>query len=430
MVAGSRLVNCFDATLFLTLVSCRSLPILMQYKTSSFDNTRNISLMYIKKSCLETLKKMACKKYASKKSSCAKRRKRRCARKKSGKKSRRRGSGGRCRAIDPVANPYWFHEIYPGEKGHLRGKLKDRYAEIGITKCGDFKADAMPCKYMPMDRVRTYAGLCDIRGRSGKSHAQLCAALARRTHKRRMSERCGLQNMASIYAMRAANGYDDPRYYNANVLRKILKDSCIHVPQYASVPVLLGLVKTCVGPIQDEKKRHASAVASIKLSESHALLDNKEYKARSAICEATRAQLKAEKAQHEAQMKVLVACGKGQAAAVAAMPAPSAPALYEGGIPVAPAAPRNLPIRFARGYTGRVRGVDQLTLLPRMQGPLLSKQEQAQVRAQSEARIAEIKEKQRALDAQIAEEKKGQSLLKQGVAYVQSLYPQVPVRTH
>ncbi len=378
--------------------------------------------MYIKKSVSGNFE-MGCKRksYASK--SCVKRRRRRGSkRKKSGKKSR--GGGGRCRAIDAAAHPYWFHEIYPGEKGHLRGKLKDRYAEIGITKCGDFKADAMPCKYMPMDRVRTYAGLCDIRGRSGKSHAQLCAALARRTRKRRMSERCGLQNMASIYSMRAANGYDDPRYYNANVLRKILKGSCIHVPQYASVPILLGLVKTCVGPIQEEKKRHASALASIKLSESHALLDNKEHKARSAICEATRAQVKAEKAQHEAQMKVLTACGKAQAAAVA----PSAPMLYEGGIPVAPQAPRNLPIRFSRGYTGRVRGVDQSTLLPRMQGPLLSKQEQAHVRAQSEARIAEIKEKQRALDAQIAEEKKGQSLLKQGVAYVQSLYPPVPVR--
>ncbi len=256
----------------------------------------------------------------------AKKRRRRGGKKKgkSGKKSGKRRSGS-CRAIDPLKHPNWFHELPLRNVGDKPRNLKQAYAALGIDTCRAFKSDVMPCRYMPMDRVRTYAGLCKLPHRSGKSKAQLCAALARKTHKRAVSKKCQLQRVAQVYGARYADGgYMDPRFYSAKAMHQILKAACINPGKNASRVDMGKMILTCVKPMHDEKKYHAAQLAGIKHLEKQAELAIKDpQKAMSGadkksqlsgLKKATKESVKLENERHKNQMKALMQCGKGMAA--------------------------------------------------------------------------------------------------------------------
>lgn len=245
-----------------------------------------------------------------------KRRRKGGKRKKSAKKTGSKRRRAPCRKIDTsVAG--WYGESL------IDGKNAD--------DCKLFKTDLIPCSYQPSDRVHAYASACKIKGRSSMSKAQLCAALARKHHKRAQSKQCQLRHLAQIYAARAADpDYADPSYYSAQAMHQILKAACIPVPKNARREVMRDLIVRCVGAMEQEKQNHSQILAEVKLQKERELLDLKDprravkatYKDRVDINERYNTLVKSETARHKDTMKRLMECGKQQAATGVPQPMP------------------------------------------------------------------------------------------------------------
>lgn len=209
---------------------------------------------------------------------------------------------------------------------------------IGIKDCMDFKTELQPCRFMPSHRVRRYAQECKIKGRSKMGKMQLCAALGRKTHRKALSQRCGLEHMAQIYAARGADKkFNYPGAYDARVMHKILKSAGIKVTQHASRLVLKDLIVRCVAPIQEEKQRHTQALAAEKLHGEQIMLQMKDLSRHpphtkhemEIVKKSLKGNIDQENERHKRTMKLLQECNKAQAKVVKAvessMPIPSAP---------------------------------------------------------------------------------------------------------
>jgi hypothetical protein len=120
----------------------------------------------------------------------------------------------------------WFRDIMPHQAGKPKRNIQDEYKAMGVRTCDDFKAEAVPCRFLPRHKVGAYAARCGIKGRSKKSQKTLCSKLRRRNKLRPFSKRCVNRRLLDLVTL-----VDRPlESLKMVALRRVLKSGDVVVP--------------------------------------------------------------------------------------------------------------------------------------------------------------------------------------------------------
>jgi hypothetical protein len=133
------------------------------------------------------------------------------ARKKSAKsKKSKKSKSGRRRARTyapcPTASDFpdgWSRTLRPHVPGEPKRDYVAEYRVLGVNNCDDYKREIVPCRYLPMTKLRTYAQLCNLKNRSKRSRASLCSALAIRNKLKATSPQCDDYRMFHLIRKRS-----------------------------------------------------------------------------------------------------------------------------------------------------------------------------------------------------------------------------------